>query len=340
MENPKLSHITPTVIAGDRSLDSLIAHELAHSWSGNLVTNALWQDAWLNEGFTSYIEARIIDAIYGKDRMMMESALVYDALVTSMQDLTLEQQKLVNLTPSPDPDDFFSSVSYDKGRFFLEWMEQQVGRTAFDQFLNKYFDHFAFQSLKTEDFLLFLKHHLLQNHSTSINLDQVNSWLYEPGIPDFFTPPTTHRFQAIEEQVNAWTNGSLKANEITTETWTTQEWLHFLRSLPPQLNQHQLQTLDETFELTERQNSEVAHDWLLISIRNQYQSAYARLIDYLTSIGRVKLIKPLYEALMVNSELHNLAINIYRKARPGYHNIATSQIDKIVGFDIDSEVSN
>jgi aminopeptidase N len=333
MENPKLSHITPTIIAGDRSLDSLIAHELAHSWSGNLVTNALWQDAWLNEGFTSYIEARIIDAIYGEDRMMMEATLAYQALLFEMQELTTDQQKLVNPTPSADPDDFFSAVSYDKGRFFLEWMEQQVGREAFDQFLIQYFDHFAFQSIETSDFVTFLNQHLLTNHRDKISTNQIDTWLFQPGMPEFFTPPTTNRFKLIDQQVEAWNSGQLKTDEINSHNWTTQEWLHFLRALPKQMSPQHMQQLDQTFNFTTRQNSEIAHDWLLISINNQYQVAYARLIDYLSNIGRVKLIKPLYEALMKNSELHNLAMNIYLKSRPGYHNIAIKQIDTIVGYD-------
>ena len=332
MENPKLSHITPTVIAGDRSLDSLIAHELAHSWSGNLVTNALWQDAWLNEGFTSYIEARIIDAIYGTDRMMMESTLVYQALLAEMNELSEDAQKLINPSKTNNPDDYFSGVSYDKGRFFLEWMEQQVGRPAFDEFLNGYFDHFAFQSITSSEFIEYLKAHLLSNHSSKINTAQVNTWLNEPGLPDFFKPPSTHRFTAIDQQVDAWLTGKVKASQIKTADWTTQEWLHFLRTLPEQLTTSQMQALDEAFVLTQRKNSEIAHDWLLISINNHYQAAYPRLIDYLSSIGRVKLIKPLYEALMKDPEMHNLAKNIYTKARPGYHNIATNQIDTIVGF--------
>ncbi len=332
MENPKLSHITPTIIAGDRSLDSLIAHELAHSWSGNLVTNALWQDAWLNEGFTTYIESRITEAVHGRERMVMEGALSYQALVASMQDMSEQQQMLVGLTPSEDPDDHFTSVTYDKGRFFLEWMEQQVGRNAFDEFLNKYFNHFAFQSISTTDFLDFFSQHLLQDQSDKITMSQVKAWLFEPGIPEFFTPPTTERFAKIDTVVKAWQQGVIETDQINSQQWTTQEWLHFLRALPDQLSQQQLQSLDQTFGFTQRQNSEIAHDWLLISINNQYQAAYPRLIEYLNGIGRVKLIKPLYEAMMDHEDLHNFARQIYHKARPGYHNIATAQIDLIVKY--------
>ncbi len=330
MENPKLSHITPTIIAGDRSLDSLIAHELAHSWSGNLVTNALWQDAWLNEGFTTYIESRITEAVHGTDRMVMEGALSYQSLIAQMAGMTEAEQMLVNLVPSADPDDHFSAVTYDKGRFFLEWMEQQVGKDAFDQFLNKYFNQYAFQSIQTSDFLDFLSKHLLADHADKITMGQVKNWLFEPGIPKFFTPPTTHKFTAIDAVVRNWVQGDVSAEQINTAQWTTQEWLHFLRALPEKMTNQQMNDLDNAFGFGKRQNSEIAHDWLLICINNQYQAAYPRLIDYLTSIGRVKLIKPLYEALMAHEDLHNLAKQIYHKARPGYHNIASAQIDLIV----------
>ena len=333
MENPKLSHITPTIIAGDRSLDALIAHELAHSWSGNLVTNALWQDAWLNEGFTSYIEARIIEAIYGKERLAMEATLVYQSLLEAMADMTPDEQKLINPNLSQDPDDYFSAVSYDKGRFFLDWMEQQVGRDVFDAFLNQYFDHHAFQSITTPAFVAFLDQHLLQENPGKITLDQVHTWLHEPGIPSWFTPPSTDRFKHIDQLVADWQAGQTPLRDLDTQSWTTQEWLHFLKALPTAMTTTELAELDHAFNLTERQNSEVAHVWLLISIRHQYQPAYARLIDYLTQIGRVKLIKPLYEALMAEPALHELADNIYFKARPGYHNIATRQIDEIVGYE-------
>lgn len=332
MENPKLSHITPTIIAGDRSLDSLIAHELAHSWSGNLVTNALWKDAWLNEGFTTYIESRIVDAVHGKERMMMEAALAYKGLLKELTTLPTDQQKLINPTFNIDPDDYFSSVTYDKGRFFLDWLEQQVGRPAFDGFLNNYFNRFAFQSITTEQFVDYLKLNLIDKHPNKINMSQVDIWLNGSGVPDFFEPPSTTKFYNIDKLVDKWAANKISAEQINVTQWTTQEWLHFLRALPKDLSQNQLNSLDMQFSLTQRQNSEIAHDWLLISINNQYQAAYGRLIDYLSNIGRVKLIKPLYEALMKAPELHNLAANIYHKARSGYHPIATSQIDIIVGY--------
>ncbi len=332
MENPRLSFITPTVIAGDRSLDSLIAHELAHSWSGNLVTNARWCDLWLNEGFTSYIEARIIEKVHGQERMIMEAALNLQGLQKEMADLPEAEQRLSTCEVELDSEDVFSGVAYDKGRFFLEWMEKQVGRAEFDAFLNQYFSDFAFQSITSSQFLTYLQDNLISKHPQKLPLETVKEWIYGPGLPDVLFVPVTDRFEVINDHISAWQTGRLRLDEIKTEDWTTQEWLHFLRALPEPLDQKTMQALDQTFDFTQSQNSEIAHDWLLLSIQNRYQAAYDRLIQYLSNIGRMKLIVPLYKAMMETDDLQELAKRIYHKARPGYHPLAQQAVDPVVNY--------
>lgn len=336
MENPRLSFITPTIIAGDRSLDSLIAHELAHSWSGNLVTNARWCDLWLNEGFTSYIEARITEKVHGQQRMIMEAALNLQGLQKEMADLPEAEQCLSTCEVELDSEDVFSGVAYDKGRFFLEWMEKQVGRAEFDAFLNQYFDDFAFQSLTSKQFLTYLQKNLISLFPEKLPLDTVKAWIYEPGLPDVLYVPVTGRFEAINDRISDWQNGQIILSDMKTKDWTTQEWLHFLRALPVPLDQKTMQTLDQAFDFSHSKNSEIAHDWLLLSIHYRYQAAYDRLIDYLTSIGRMKLIVPLYQALMETDELQELAKRIYQKARPGYHPLAQQAIDPIINYQPES----
>lgn len=336
MENPRLSFITPTIIAGDRSLDSLIAHELAHSWSGNLVTNARWCDLWLNEGFTSYIEARITEKVHGQQRMIMEAALNLQGLQKEMADLPEAEQRLSTCEVELDSEDVFSGVAYDKGRFFLEWMEKQVGRSEFDAFLNQYFDDFAFQSLTSKQFLTYLQKNLISRFPEKLPLDTVKAWIYEPGLPDVLYVPVTGRFEAINDRIADWQNGQIILSDMKTKDWTTQEWLHFLRALPEPLDQKTMQTLDQAFDFSHSKNSEIAHDWLLLSIHYRYQAAYDRLIDYLTSIGRMKLIVPLYQALMETDDLQELAKRIYQKARPGYHPLAQQAVDPIVKFQQES----
>lgn len=332
MENPRLSFITPTVIAGDRSLDSLIAHELAHSWSGNLVTNARWCDLWLNEGFTSYIEARITEKVHGQERMIMEAALNLQGLQKEMADLPETEQRLSTCEVELDSEDVFSGVAYDKGRFFLEWMEKQVGRAEFDAFLNQYFADFAFQSITSSQFLTYLQDNLISKYPQKLPLETVKEWIYGPGLPDVLYVPVTDRFEVINDRISAWQTGRLRLDEIKTEDWTTQEWLHFLRALPESLDQKTMQALDQAFHFSESQNSEIAHDWLLLSIQNRYQPAYDRLIRYLNSIGRMKLIVPLYEAMMKTDDLQQLGKRIYAKARPGYHPLAQQAVDPVVNY--------
>jgi len=332
MENPRLSFITPTVIAGDRSLDSLIAHELAHSWSGNLVTNARWCDLWLNEGFTSYIEARITEKVHGQERMIMEAALNLQGLQKEMADLPEAEQRLSTCEVELDSEDVFSGVAYDKGRFFLEWMEKQVGRTEFDAFLNQYFDDFAFQSVTSKQFLTYLQDNLISKHPQKLPLSTVKEWIYGPGLPDVLYVPVTHKFETINDRIMNWQNDQIQLSDVHTEDWTTQEWLHFLRALPQPLNQKTMQQLDQAFGFNDSQNSEIAHDWLLLSIQNRYQVAYDRLINYLTSIGRMKLIVPLYKAMMETDDLQELAKRIYEKARAGYHPLAQQAVDPIVEY--------
>ncbi len=330
MENPRLTFATPTVLAGDKSLVSLIAHEMSHSWSGNLVTNATWRDFWLNEGFTTYLERRVIEALYGREREEMEAALGLQNLKKEMEDLKDEDEILRIDLAGRDPDDGFTLVPYEKGALFLRLLEETFGRERFDGFLKGYFERFAFKSITTDDFIEHLKKNLLDPNpqlAAKISLDE---WIYKPGIPANAPQPKSDAFAKVEAQAKEWLDGKIPAAKLQTQQWSTQEWLHFLQFLPKQLSAGQLKELDQAFGLTKIGNAEIAHQWLLISIRNNYAAAYPRLEEYLTSIGRQKLIKPLYEELVKTPEGKERALKIYAKARPGYHPIAQTAIDKIV----------
>jgi leukotriene-A4 hydrolase len=333
MENPRLTFATPTVLAGDKSLVSLIAHELAHSWSGNLVTNATWRDFWLNEGFTTYLERRIIESIYGRQREEMEAALGKQTVEKELADLKEPDQILHIDLAGRDPDDGFTQVPYEKGALFLRSLEETFGRERFDQFLRGYFDEFAFQSITTDDFMAYLKKHLLDANPQLSEKVPVNDWIFRPGLPPVAPQPKSDAFAKVEQQANDWLQGKIEAGKVKTETWSTQEWLHFLRYLPGQLSPAQMQELDRSFNLTKTGNAEIAHQWLLLAIRNKYQAADQRLEAYLTSIGRQKLIKPLYEELVKTADGRTRALTIYRKARSGYHPIAVTAIDKILKWE-------
>lgn len=332
MENPALTFATPTILAGDKSLVALVAHELAHSWSGNLVTNATWRDFWLNEGFTVYLERRIQEAVYGVRRERMEAVLGKQDLDKDLADLPDADEILYIDLQGRDPDDGFTDVPYEKGALFLRHLEETFGRATFDAFLRMYFDQFAFQSITTSDFLQYLKANLLDKNpklAAGIPLEQ---WIYQPGLPANAPLPISEAFPEVEKQARMWLGGDIRAGALPARSWSTQEWLHFLKSLPQQVDRARLSELDGAFGLTKAGNAEVAHQWLLIAIRNGYEPAWDRLEKYLVEIGRRKLIKPLYEELVKTPQGKERAMVIYRKARPGYHPIAITTLDPIVGW--------
>lgn len=334
MENPRLTFLTPTVLAGDRSLVALIAHELAHSWSGNLVTNANWNSVWLNEGFTVYLERRIVEALYGEDRRAMEDVLGVQSLRRDIASLEAEgKRSLTRLAidlKGQDPDDGFSDVPYEKGRLFLGFLESRLGRERLDAFLKDYFAKFAFQSVTTDQFLEYFWEHVSGEPRVNLTKADVREWIEEPGIPASAVLSHSDAFKRVDEQKQAWLTGSISASSLETKSWTTHEWLHFLDNLPADISAERLRELDETFELTNVKNNAVAHSWLKVAIRANYAPAWPRLEQYLTSIGRRSLIKDLYEELLKTPEGTRRARAIYAKARPLYQIPLAQQLDELI----------
>ncbi|MDC8830286.1 M1 family metallopeptidase [Alteromonas gilva] len=319
MENPRLSFITPTVIAGDKSLVSLIAHELAHSWSGNTVTNATWRDLWLNEGFTTYLTYRIMEMIYGNDRYRMEAVLGYQDLQNDIAALDDNDEILAIDLRGRNPDDVFSNIPYEKGALFLRELEHKVGRDNFDQFLLNYFDHFAFKSITTDEFVAYLNKTLVADYPEQLNEERIQQWIFEPGIPAGAPVPESDAFMLVDQARQNWLAGEKAASDIKTAGWTVHEWLYFLNNMPAQLSDEQLAELDSAFGLTASTNNEIAHSWLMIAVHNEYQPAYNRLYNYLVTIGRNKLVKPLYRELSKTPEGKAFAQKAFAEARPGYH---------------------
>jgi aminopeptidase N len=317
MENPTLTFVTPTIIAGDKSLVSLVAHELAHSWSGNLVTNATWSDFWLNEGFTVYVERRILEVVYGPERAQMEAVLGRQELEAELAKLPPNDQVLHIDLRGRDPDDGVTAVAYEKGALFLTHLEQACGRGIFDAFLFTWFKEHAFKSVTTADFRRFLRERLLDRDPNIAAKIPVDEWLTKPGIPASAPRITTDAFPKVDRDIS----------KSRTANWTTHHWLHFLRGLPENAD---MAKLDRTFGFTKSGNAEILAEWLKLSIHNKYRGADRRLEEFLMTVGRRKFLKPLYEELVKTPEGRKRAEAIYAKARPLYHPICVTTIDGIL----------
>ncbi len=333
MENPRITFATPTIIAGDRSLVALVAHELAHSWSGNLVTNATWNDFWLNEGFTVYFETRIMEKIYGKDYADMLTLLSLEELketIHSMGENSRETHLYADLE-GRDPDDGVNDIAYEKGRFFLTTIEHAVGREKWDTFLNKYFNEFAFKTMNTESFLEYLNKELIGGDSALRNQLNINAWVYGPGLPANCPEIKSTELEKAQVAANDFKSGKA-ASALQTTNWTTHHWLHFLRSLDDSLNLEKMTELDAVFKFTESGNSEIQCEWFQHAIASGYERAFPAMESFLIKVGRRKFLKPLYTELAKTSKGKTMAVKIYQKARPGYHAVSTQTIDGILGL--------
>jgi aminopeptidase N len=331
MENPRLTFATPTVIVGDKSLVSLVAHELAHSWSGNLVTFAVDRDAWLNEGVTTYVQGRITEALYGQDLADMEQVIDRDELKKEYRTLDPKMQALA-LKPGDlsDPDDAASDTAYTKGAWFMQWLEKKFGRETFDPWLRSYFDHFAFQSITTGQFRDWLQKHLVDKHPGTVTMAQVDAWLYEPGIPADAPQVQSRKFSVVDAARIAWSgSGTLPAPQVTS-AWGTQEWVHFLEGLPETLKPEQLKQLDDAYHFTGTPNGEIAQRWYPLTVRSGYADARPAIAAFLERIGRRKLIMPIYEELVKTPDGLAFARDVFAKAKPGYHPITTGSVQATI----------
>ncbi len=333
MENPRLTFATPTILAGDRSLVSLVAHELAHSWSGNLVTNATWNDFWLNEGFTNYFESRIMEAVYGRDFSEMQAQLSRRELEEFVREVGPDNRDtwLALDLAGRDPDDAPGAIVYDKGYFFLRHLEETVGRGRWDEFLHDYFSAHAFQSMTTAGFVAELRAKLLDANPAAAARADIQAWIYGPGLPTGIAEPSSPAFARVDAELARLAAGT-PPRELATAGWVTQQWQQLLRNLPPPqpVAAARLAELDNAFHFTDSGNAEILSDWFQRAIAAGYKPAYPALERFLLTVGRRKFIGPLYAALAKTPEGLAFAREIYARARPGYHPLAQLSIDALL----------
>ncbi len=331
MENPRLSFITPTVITGDKSLVSLIAHELAHSWSGNLVTNASWKDIWLNEGFTTYVQGRITEALYGVEMADMERQIDQAGLKKDLAGMDPAQQALA-LPPlaEHDPDEALSEVAYVKGAWFLQFLEERFGREVFDPFLRGWFDDHAFQSADTDQFVAYLEQNLLPENPNAVRPEELDAWLNQPGIPAFATPAKSRTFSNVDTARIAWRGSAQLPNPQVTGDWGTQAWVHFLEGMGDTLKPEQLAQLDAAYTFTGTPNGEIAMRWYPLALRSGYLEARPAAGEFIERVGRRKLVIPIYEELAKTPDGLAFAREVFARARPGYHPITTASVEALL----------
>lgn len=330
MENPRLTFATPTIIAGDRSLVALVAHELAHSWSGNLVTNATWNDFWLNEGFTVYFEHRIMEEVYGRDYSEMLASLTKHELEEELEVMMVDAPKDTHLKldlEGRDPDEGLTTIAYNKGYLFLRKVEETIGRERFDEFLKNHFQSNKFQIMDTEQFVENLNELLSDEEEATVNVD---AWVYGEGLPENSPEPESDRFAKVDAELEKWNNGAA-ASSLATSEWSTHEWLHFINSLPDEIAANKMADLDKAFGFTNSGNNEILGAWWQPAIKNDYAPAMPAIEKFLVTVGRRKFLTPTYKALKDNGKLDK-AKEIYAKARPNYHFVSIQTMDALLDY--------
>jgi aminopeptidase N len=316
------------MIAGDRSLVDLIAHELAHSWSGNLVTNASWKHFWLNEGFTTYVTTRIVEKLYGTEVADMNLQVEQEEAMASLASIPPVKQQLASRGPDNAPANYADDgLVYPKGAWLLRTLEQRAGREVFDPFLRGWFDQHAFQSVTTDEFVAYLKKNLLDAHPDLMPEAELNEWLYGQGIPASAKHVQSPRLAALDAQRSAWLRGELATKDLPAKDWIALEWMHFLNDIDGKATAAQMKELDWTFGLAKSGNNEIAYRFFLASIKAGYD-VREPLAAFLTSVGRMRFVVPLYTALLKNPADQAWAKSVYAKARVRYHPLTQMAVDK------------
>ncbi|XP_076897125.1 leucine aminopeptidase-like [Bidens hawaiensis] len=327
MENPRMVFLTPTVIKGDATGAQVVAHELAHSWTGNLITNKTNDHFWLNEGFTTYAERRIVEAVQGEEIAALNIGIGWKGLVDTVERFkdNMEFTKLLTNQEGVDPDDVYSEIPYEKGFQFLWCIERQIGRAAFDEFVKKYIAAFKFQSIDTQTFLEFLR----ANVPGIENDIDLKTWTEGTGIPPEAMEPVSNIYTKIVSLAHEFTQGRMPSEEEVAN-WHGQQWELYLENLPKSVEASQVTALDQRYRLSESKDYEVKVAFLQLAIRSRCDEYYNVVEKTLKEVGRMKYLRPLYTALVQGKEEEKIfAQRVFAETRETYHPIAQGVVESI-----------
>ena len=350
MENPRLTFVNPTLLAGDRSLVSVVAHELAHSWSGNLVTNSSWDDFWLNEGFTVYFENRIMESLYGKEISDMLALIEFQELQDEIKAIEAgdfpDDTKLKLALSGRNPDDGMTDIAYTKGAFFLKTLEQAAGREKFDAFLKSYFKTYAFKTINTESFVKYLNSNLLEPNDLNFNTDE---WIYEKGLPSNCLKIVSPRFEQIKLLADRFAAGEdifrkeikwikikgrkrkkKQINQLTRDKYIAQEWQMFIRRLPKKIDPELMRNLDKHLNFKNWGNAEIMNEWYVLGINSGYDDIRPSMEKFLMKVGRRKYLAPIYQELAKTPENLAWAREVFERAKKNYHYISRNTVESIL----------
>jgi len=330
MENPNLTFLTPGVIAGDRSLTSLLAHELGHSWSGNLVTNATWDDIWLNEGFTTYVEHRIGEAIFGKAEAKMQDVISRKSLYDNIDEMgkTNPDTRLKVDTNGRNADEGLTDIPYEKGYAFLQTIEATIGREKFDKFIRDYFNSHAFKSITTEDFVAYFTEKIIKDDKALEEKLNIDGWIYQPGIPSNIVTAVSEDFVRIDSLQANWRKTGVK--DLSNQIKSTTEKQHFIDHLPNDLTEKEMASIDAEFHFTDKGNFVIKRQWFVQAIKHHYKPAQQAIEQFMISTSRTGSLQTLYKEMVKTSEGKDWARKIFEQAKPGYHLTTVQDLQKTI----------
>jgi leukotriene-A4 hydrolase len=336
MENPTLTFVTPSLIAGDRSLANVIAHEIAHSWTGNLVTNKNWQNFWLNEGFTVFVERKIIELIYGEEMSKLQASVGYDGLTADIKNFG-ENHSYTSLYPDiqqNDPDDAFSSVPYEKGFNFLYYLQSLVGKKEFRKILRNYINKYRLQSIGTDDWKDFFINQVktifdAQKSTEILKKVDWDSWINKPGFPPISNDFSNVYLTEAKSRADDLLSNKIKEDFVTVfKSWHTNVKLVFLGIITnsiDKLSEESYIYLNDTLKLNTGYNFEVQNLWFQIALNSKHKDSITFVKEFLRSIGRMKYIRPIYQAFAKLDK--EQAYQVFLENKHFYHPLAVRLIE-------------